>query len=275
MNGCPVRWRASWAFARITGVLFSSAVWLVLLATSVETALAALAGGGLAIILNGTPLVLRLARGARPAEHDERDAVLAAIVPVTSLRGRNQPQVWIARGCLSRGWDVLAPRQRTLLVSEQLLTEIRSGQVSDLQVSALVAHAAGQLPAQGSRMVLAVGIYCLPWVMVQTVAERVSSRLARVPLVSLSWRMRPVVFGLGLLDAVPNARWEAAIPLVVLTALTYTTGPLRRMWQRKLAELGDRRVADEGLGRVFATLVLNPRDPGDRRRATVLLEATR
>jgi hypothetical protein len=120
-----------------------------------------------------------------------------------------------------------------------------------------------------------VDIYCLPWGIVDTGASRIASRLSRLPLMSLSWRMRPIVFGLGLADAVLHARWEAAFPLVVFAILTYTTGPLERAWKRKLAELGERRVADEGLGPVFAGMALDPRDPGDRRRAETLLAVTR
>lgn len=92
MNGRPVRWRTRWALAQITGVLFSSAVWLVVLATSREAALAALIGGVLWLALNRSPLVLRAVLDARPAAPADREAVLRAIVPVASLRGRNQPR---------------------------------------------------------------------------------------------------------------------------------------------------------------------------------------
>jgi hypothetical protein len=165
--------------------------------------------------------------------------------------------------------------RRTLVVSGPLVAELRAGEISDLEVSALVAHACGQLPALGSRFVQAVDLFCLPWSIVEVVAARVGSRLARVPLMSLSWRLRPVVFGLGLIDAGVNARWEAFVPLVMLTVLTYTTGPANRAWHRTLTEVGDRRVADEGLGLVFTRLVLDPRDPADRRRAQVLMGAGR
>lgn len=263
MNSRPVRWRTSWALAQVTGVLFSTLVWAVLLATWKQAAAAALAGGVVIVVLHRTPLVLRLVFGARPAALAERDAVWASIIPVASLRGRNQPQAWVGRGWRSRAWDVLMPNRRTLLVAESVLAGIRTGRVSDLEVSGMVAHAAGQLPVRGSRIVAAVGLYCLPWTLVETITSRVAARLGRVPLMRLSWRMRPVVFGLGLVDAVGNTRWEAAIPLAVFTVLTYTTGPARSAWQRKLAGLGDRRVADDGLGPVFARVVLDSKYPGD------------
>jgi hypothetical protein len=194
--------------------------------------------------------VFRLIYGARPATAADCELLLRAIVPITSLRGRNQPRVFVGTGRRAEGWMVRAPGGGLLLVSESLLTRIRSGAVSDVAVSRLVAHAFGQVPARGSRTVLAVGVYCLPWSIVEVAVARIMRRLSRARLVSLSWLLRPVVFGLGLADAVLHARWEAAVPLVVVAGLTYTTGPLRRAWQRRLAELGDQRVESEALGPV-------------------------
>jgi hypothetical protein len=241
------RWRAGWAFAQITGVLFSTAVWVVFMAVAPEVVVAVLLGGFVLVAGFRTRAVLWLVFGARPAVGHDRDDLLRAILPVRSLRGRGQPEVFVGRGFRARGWEVVAPCGGSLLVSEFMLARIREGRVSDLEVSVRVARVLGQLPAVGSRLTLAVAVYCLPWAIVEDVARRVAHRLARVPLMSLSWRMRPLVFGLGLVDAVQHARWEAAIPLLVLAVLTYTTGPLGRAWHGKLAELGDRYVADEGL----------------------------
>lgn len=248
MKRRPLRWRARWALAQVTGVLFSSVVWILLLASVPSVVGGALIAATLFVLAFRTRPVLLLVFGARAAALADRDAVLRAIVPVASLRGRNQPRVFVATGRRVAGWDVTATDPRTLLVSQATLSQIRAGTVSDLEVSARVARAFGQLPALGCRVVLAVGLYCLPWTVVRACANRVSSALAGVPLVSFAWRMRLVVFSLGLVDAVRHARWEAAIPLVGLSVLTYTTVPLDRAWRRRLAELGDRRVEGEGLG---------------------------
>lgn len=248
MNRRPVRWRTRWALAQVTGILFSSVVWIVLLASAPQMGVGAALAGAVFVLASRTRPVLLLAYGARPTTPADRDAALRAIVPIPSLRGRNQPRVFVARGRRARGWDVTAIDPGTLLVSEATLSRIMAGLMSVLEVSALVARTFGQLSALGSRFVLAVDLYCLPWTVVHTFATRISSALARVPLMSLAWRMRPVVFSLGLLDAAQHARWEAAIPLIGLAVLTYATGPLDRAWQRRLAELGDRRVEDEGLG---------------------------
>jgi len=248
VTGRPVPWRACWGLAQVTGVLFSTAVWLVLLAAVTVFAVVVMLGGVVVVAGCRTLPVLRLIYGARPATAVDREIVLRAIVPITSLRGRSQPRVFVGTGRRAEGWMVRAPGGGLLVVSESLLARIRSGAVSDVAVSAMVARAFGQVPALGSRTVLAVDVYCLPWSIVEGAVAKMLPGLSRVRLVSLSWRLRPVVLVLGLADAVLHARWEAAVPLVAVSVLTYTTGSLRRAWQRRLAELGDRRVDDEALG---------------------------
>lgn len=242
MSRHPLHWRARWALAQVTGVLFSSLVWILLLASVPSWLLGGLVAGTVLVLAFRTRPILLLAFGARPAALADREVVLRAIVPVASLRGRNQPRVFVGKGRRAAGWDVTAADRRTLLVSEAMLTAITAGTVSELEVSARVARTFGQLPARRSRIVLAVGLYCLPWTVVHAFVDRIS----------FAWRMRMVVFFLGLVDAVQHARWEAAIPLTVLSVLTYATGPLDRAWRCRLAELGDRRIEDEGLGSVPA-----------------------
>lgn len=243
----PLGWRVRWAFAQITGVTFSSAAWIVLVASARPGVIVALIAGAAFVAARGTRPALWLAFGARPARAADREVVQRAIIPVASLRGRNQPQVFVARGRMAGGWAVGIPGRRVLIVTESLAARLRTEEISDLEVSTMVAHALGQLPVRGSRAVLAVSLYCLPWVIVEAITAGAASKLSRIPLMSLSWRMRPVVLGLGLFDAVSFGHWEAAIPLVVLTLLTYTTGPLDSAWNRRLGELGDSRVTAEGL----------------------------
>jgi hypothetical protein len=240
-------------------VVASSAVWVIVLACSRWFALGALVCAAAVVAGFGTRPWLWLLFGARPATAGDCDAVLRAIVPIASLRGRNQPRVFVATGRRSAGWSMLATGRRHLLVSESMLASIKTGRISDEEVSAQVAYAFGQLPALGSRGVLEVELYCLPWTIVEAVLSKVALLTAAVPLLSSSWRMRPVVFGLGLLDAVHHHRWEAAVALLVLTVLSYTTGPLRRAWLRRLDALGHARVAAEGLGQGA-----RPHRPGSR-----------
>lgn len=247
MTSRPLRWRGWWALAHATGVLFSSAVWIVFVATNPAVGALLLAGAMVFVVTFRTRPALWLVFGARPAGRVDRDAVLRAIVPAVSLRGRGQPDVFVVSAS-RKGRAVMVLGRRTLLVHEPLLAAIKAGQIADVEVSNAVARAYGQLPALWSRAALLVDLYCLPWTVVADLASRAARRLSSVPLVSLSWRMRPLVFGLGLVDAVAHARWEAVVPLLVMAVLTYTTGPFERAWQRRLAELGDSRAAAEGLG---------------------------
>jgi hypothetical protein len=231
----------------VAGVLFSSVVWVVGFASAPRLVLAVVAVGLGWVAIGRTGVGLRVRFGARPASASVQEVVLRAVVPVVSLRGRSQPQVWMGTGRRAAGWDVVVPRRGTLLVSDAIVAGLGTGRVSDVQVSMLVARALGRLPVVESRIVRAVELYCLPWLVAEAVASKIGSRLSLVALVSLSWRMRPNVFGLGLVDAVGHARWEAAIPLAGLAILTFTTGPLAATWKRTLADLGDRRMAEEGL----------------------------
>lgn len=247
MMGRPLRWRARWAVAQLTGVLFSTAVWIVASALVPSVVLAVMLVGLVFVVVFRTRPVLWLMFGARRVAGVDRDVLLREIVPVTSLRGRGQPVVFVATRRRLPGRDAVAVGRRVLVVSDSLLARIKAGQVSDGEVAVQVAHALGQARAWGSRLVVGVGVYCLPWAVVDTVVSAIAGRLARVPLMSLSWRIRPLVFGLGLVDAVQQARWEAAVPLLVMSVLTYTTRPLERAWQQRLTELGERRVAEEDL----------------------------
>lgn len=144
------------------------------------------------------------------------------------------------------GLDVLAVNRRRLLVSEQLLGCISRGDVADGAVSAMVAYSFGQLPAR-SQFITAVELFTTPWLFVSGIAAGFSARLGCFPLFRFAWLVRPVVFGLGALDAVQHGRWGAADLVVLLAVLTYTTGRFERAWDRALQRLGDQRVIDEHL----------------------------
>ena len=81
MNRRPLRWRARWALAQVTGILFSSVVWILVLASAPAWAFGALLAGVVFVLAFRTRPLLWLAFGARPAAPADRDAVLRAIVP--------------------------------------------------------------------------------------------------------------------------------------------------------------------------------------------------
>lgn len=114
MNSRPVRWRGWWALAHVTGALFSSAVWVLLVATTPAVGALLLVGAVVFVATFRTLPVLWLVFGARPVDRVDQDAVLRAIVPVASLRGRGQPDVFVVSAS-HRSRAVVVLGRRTLL----------------------------------------------------------------------------------------------------------------------------------------------------------------
>lgn len=249
-------WRGRWAAAQVTPVLFSGFVWLLVCGLAPVSWLAGLAAFAAVLVAARTSRpVLWIRFGVRPATWSERDTVLAALVPVASLRGRSQPGVWVGPG--GRGLHAVGPRQ--LLVSRALLAEIMAGRVDDELVSAAAGFALGQAEPAGSGMVWAVELYCTPWRIVERVVRAVSRSASRLPLAGFGWTIRPVVFALAAVNAYTTGpefwREVAAACVLVILALTYTTPALRRRWEARLQELGDARVVADGFGAVWAEMV--------------------
>ena len=192
--------------------------------------------------------------GARPANDFQRDAMLAAIVPIASLRGRHQPSVWI--GSRLGGGQAIMPAPAVLVVSPQLLRLVVGDQLTDRQTSAIVSQALGRSEVHDSTLVNAVDAYCLPWRIVEIFTGVASQRAARHPFIGVSWKIRWIVFGLAAVDAYRNARWAALVGVIVIAILSSTTGHFETKWVRKLQNLGDERAISEGLGPDLAALLL-------------------
>lgn len=116
-------WRGAWFRAQITGLVFSSLVWLVVATLCLPAAAAALAAGLVWMLGRNTRAGLWWRHGARPATPFERDQVLAAIVPVGSLRGRHQPAIWVGRRMIP-GTDVVMATRKALVVRACRVTPV-------------------------------------------------------------------------------------------------------------------------------------------------------
>ena len=114
--------------------------------------------------------------GARPATRFERDQVLAAIVPISSLRGRHQPED-LDRRAGSPAPTPSCPPRTTWWSARHWSGGSSPAELSDQQVSALVCQALGQQPVDGSSLVAAVDAYCAPW----GVVEIIVGAFSRVP----------------------------------------------------------------------------------------------
>ncbi len=258
MNG----WRGTWAAAQITGVLFSSLVWIVVWGLSLPTMLVTMAVGTVLQIGRNTRPMLWWRFGAAKQSDFQRDTMLTAIVPIASLRGRHQPSVWIGRRLF--GAEVVMPSRTVLVVSPELFGRVASGQLTDRQASAIISQALGMAEVGGSALASLIEAYCLPWWFVQVLVAVVSRFAMRHRTVRFSWKIRWIVFGVAIVDSFLNARWPAFVGVVMIAVLSRTTGVFQKRWDRMCQDVGDQRAITEGLGPALADLVLR----GDRALAS-------
>lgn len=246
-------WRGAWLRAQITGLAFSSMVWLMVVGLSLTAAATAVAVGVVWLLGRNTRAGLWWRFGARPATPFERDQVLAVIVPISSLRGRHKPTIWIGRRI--SGTDVTMPTELDLIVSPALVQRIATGQLSYQQVSALVCHALGQQPVTSSAVVAAVDAFCASWGIVAIIVGQFSRAANRTPLLSVSWKIRWLVFAVAIIDNAHAGRWNALVAVAIIAILSGTTGYFRSRWTTTLRTLGDERVRVEGFGPALAAMI--------------------
>jgi len=246
-------WRGTWAAAQLTGVIFSSLVWIVVCGLSLQALVVAAAIGIALVITRNTRPMLWWRFGATAANDFQRDTILTAIVPIPSLRGRHQPTVWIGRWVL--GGQVVMPSSSSLIVSPRFVGEVASGQLTDRQASAIISQALGAAEVVDSVLVNVLEAYCVPWRLVQIFVTMVSQFAARHRTLRISWSIRWLVFGVAIVDNYLNARWAAFVGVIVIAVLSWATGFFQNRWDRRLQDLGDQRTIAEGFGIDLADLI--------------------
>lgn len=262
MNG----WRGTWARAQITGIVFSSLVWIVVAGLSIPALAVILAVGIVAVAGRNTRPMLWWRFGAMLANNFQRDTVFAAIVPIASLRGRNQPTVWIGQRMV--GGQVVMPSSTVLVTCPEFVRQIANGQLTDRQASAVISQALGHSQVHASTWVNAVDAYCLPWRFVQILTGAVGQIAARSPMLGFSWKIRWIVFGVAIVDNYLNARWAAFVGVIAIAVLSWSTGHFQKRWSRRLENLSDQRAIAEGLGPDLADLIQRgDRSPAASERA--------
>lgn len=230
-----MRWRASWGLAQVTGVLFSTVVWIVLVALAPAAVAAAGLWAAVVVVGRCTSFVLWARYGARRTTPAQRQLILRALVPVVSLRERGQPQLSVGR--YLRGGDVFAPAPGHLVVTPRVVRWLEIGELSGDQFCGLVRRALARLPVDGSRLVLATELYCAPWRVVRVVGAVLRPRGVIGAVVKLSWQLRPVVFVVAVVQSWVEGRWLMAVAVAALLLLSYAAGVLDRRWARALARL--------------------------------------
>ncbi len=249
MNG----WRGTWAAAQITGVIFSSLVWIVVCGLSLPVLAVTTAIGIALVIARNTWPLLWWRFGATSAAAFQRDTILTAIVPIPSLRGRRQPSIWVGRRI--DGGLVVMPSRTVVVVSPEFVRRVSNGQLSDRQASAIISRALGHCQVHDSSLVNVVETYCAPWRFVQIFTRVAGQLTTRSPMLGLSWKIRWIVYGVAIVDSYRNARWAALVGVVVIAVLSWSTGHFQKTWARKLEDLSDDCAASEGLGPDLADLI--------------------
>lgn len=246
-------WRGTWAAAQLTGVIFSSLVWIVVCGRSFPALVVTAATGIVLVIGRNARPMLWWRFGAMPASDFQRDTMLTAIIPIAALRGRHQPSVWIGRWIV--GGQVVTPSSTILVVSPRFVAQVANGQLTDRQASAIISQALGAVEVVDSVLVNVLKAYCLPWQLVQLLVAMVGQFAARHQTLRISWSIRWLVFGVAIIDNYLNARWAAFVGVIVIAVLSWTTGLFQKRWDRRLQDLADQRTISEGLGPDLADLI--------------------
>lgn len=262
-------WRWTWAAAQVTGVLFSSVIWILVIAIPVPVAPALLVIGVAVVLSRGTRFGLWRRFGVRPAKPFERARVGAAIVPIASLRGRRQPNIWVGRRMAGR--DVVMATDHDLVVSEQLVGRVVMGELGEDEASAIVSYALGQQRVDTAALVASVDAYCTPWRIVAQVIGGFNAVASRTRLLPIAWKARWIVFGVAIVDSYLNQRWAALVMVAIIAGLSWSTSFFADRWARTQQRIGDARVIAEGFGPTLASMIRGAsKDIADQERAAAL-----
>lgn len=239
-----MKWRGIWLGAQLSGIAISSMAWLV--AAALEPTFVAVAWALGAVLVAAWPsrLALQLRCGGRRVSSEDRQLVSRAIAPVRSLRGRNEPEVRLTH---RRRIGVLVGAH-SLVISQALLDALRAHRVSELHLAIMAARAVGVAPVNGSRVVAAVELFCLPWSLLRRLARSVAGAVPRLAFGSAiaTW-MAWVVLTLAAIELYQRGLWVSLV-MVLLAGLGLTlSGRTTRSWAQRLEELADAEAQRSGL----------------------------
>lgn len=206
----------------------------------------------------GEPVAVRALFGARALTLAERAALAPAIV-LLCQRGLGPPLV---RLYLWPGVRTVSARGvgcRSVLVSGELVSQVRRGRLPPDQAAAVVAHAAGLVRVGALRSELGMELWTIPWRFLRGLARAVGAGGGRLPLVALMWRARFVLgliaLGQGVTAGQPEAVVAGALSAAVV-GLSYLVPRWEKAWAAGLQALGDEQVARAGLAAELADFLL-------------------
>ena len=237
-------WRAIWLRAQLTGLAFSSMVWLVLSALEPDVVALLWLAGALLVAAWPSRLLFRARFAGRQVSPADRELVLRALSPIQSLRGRNQPEVRASRRRLAG----VAVGSGVVVVGQQLLDRLRSRQVSEVQFATLAARCLGVAEVNQSRLVVAADLFCMPWSLVRRLSRAALFRLPRRVLSTAFGRvMAGLVLGIAAVDLFQRGLWVSLVMVVLVGVAAVATGRFDRAWAVRLDELAQDWVRRCGL----------------------------
>ncbi|WP_185749106.1 hypothetical protein [Humibacillus xanthopallidus] len=224
--------------------------WVVFLGV-LSLALVLLAGAG-------EPAALRGLFGARALTPAEATALAPAIV-LLCQRGLGPPLVCLYLWPGVRTVSAAGAGRRSVLVSAELVSQVRLGRLPPDQAAAVIAHAAGLVRVGALRSELGMQLWTIPWRLLRALARGVGAAGGRLPLVALMWRARFVVGLIALGQGVSAGQVEAVVAGALSAAvvgLSYLVPRWEKAWAAGLQALGDKQVARAGLAPALADFLL-------------------
>ncbi|TQM63787.1 hypothetical protein [Humibacillus xanthopallidus] len=240
--------------------------------TVVTAALAALLPGPIGWLLFLSVLCLGLALLAGAGEHaavrwlfgaraltPAEAAALAPAIVLLCQRGLGPPLVRLYLWPGGRTVSASGAGRRSVLVSAELVSQVRLGRLPADQAAAVIAHAAALVGVGAVRSELGMRLWTTPWRFLRGLARTVGTAGGRLPLVALMWRARFVVALVALGQGVSSGQLEAVMAgalSAAVVALSYLAPRWEKAWASGLQALGDEQVARAGLAVALADFLL-------------------
>lgn len=206
----------------------------------------------------GETTAVRALFGARALTPAEAAALAPALV-LLCQRGLGPPLVRLYLWPGVRTVSARGAGRRSVLVSAELVSQVRLGRLPPDQVAAVIAHAAALVQVGAVRSELGTRLWTTPWRFLRGLARAVSATGGRLPLVALMWRARfflgLVALGQGVSAGQPEAAVAGALGAAVV-GLSYLVPRWEDSWAARLRAMGDEHVARAGLAPALADFLL-------------------
>ena len=229
-------WRWMWLRSRLTAIVTSALIWIVLLSLVPDVVAALVLLVAALVAGSRTRLLLWWRFGARRVAPADAEAVWRALVPFEWLRGRNQPQLWSSSRSHA---EVVAADARQLVLSERMIGQVSQHSVPDQELRRLVVRALATADVHRSRLVAAVEVFCLPWSILAVVGRAVARPVASLRLPLSAWHARWLFVGLAAADLYRQEQWPGLVMLLLAAIATVTTPRWNRSWASRQVAMAD------------------------------------